>query len=251
MESKVSKAWIALAGVLLLAIPLLGQIKIGDNLDLNANGTISAGYSGTYGNEITSSHGLGFGGTAAFAGFYYNPNFLSFNVNPYYNQSRSNSNFGSVTDASGVTLSSAIFSGSHFPGSVNYTTSYNNTGNYGVPGITGLNTNGNAQSFGVGWGALLPGLPTLTAGYQQGSDNYSIYGSNQSGNSHFRSLFLNSNYSIAGFNLGAGFSDGTSHALIPGVLLDGKEQTSNSDSKNYNFSFRTPPPLAWQLFQFV
>lgn len=236
MGSKVSKAWIALAGVLLLAIPLLAQIKIGDNLDLNANGTISAGYSGTYGNEITSSHGLGFGGTMGLAGFYYSPNFLSFNVNPYYNQSRSNSNFGSVTDASGVNLSSAIFSGSHFPGSVNYTTSYNNTGNYGVPGITGLNTNSNSQSFGVGWSALLPGLPTLTAGYQQGSENYSIYGSDQSGNSHFRSLFLNSNYSIAGFNLGAGFSDGTSHALIPGVLLDGKEQTSNSNSKNYNFS---------------
>ena len=183
MRSRISRVWAAVAGVFLLASPLLGQLKIGDNLDLNANGTISAGYSGTYGNEIGSSHGLGFGGAAGLSGFYYNPNFLSFNVNPYYNQSRSNSTFGSVSDASGVTLSSAIFSGSHFPGSVNYTTSFNNTGNYGVPGIAGLNTNGDSQSFGIGWSALLPGLPTLTAGYQQGSENYSIYGSNQSGNS--------------------------------------------------------------------
>ena len=226
----------AVAGVFLLVSPLLGQIKIGDNLDLSANGTISAGYSDTYGNEIPSSHGLGLGGTAGLSGFYYNPNFLSFNVNPYYNQSRSNSTFGSVTDASGVTLSSAIFSGSHFPGSVNYTAGFNNTGNYGVPGIAGLNTNGNNQSFGVGWSALLPNLPTLTVGYQQGSQNYSIYGSNQNGFSNFRSFFLNSNYSIAGFNLGAGFSDGTSHALIPGVLVDGQEQMSNSDSKNFTFS---------------
>jgi len=220
----------------MLATPLAGQITIGNDLAMRLNGTISAGYNGTYGSDIESSHGLGFGGTAAVSGYYYNPNFLSFNVNPYYNQSRSNSTFGSVTDASGVTLSSAIFAGSHFPGSVSYTTGFNSTGNYGVPGIAGLNTNSNDQSFAVGWSALFPGLPTLNVGYQQGSENYSIYGSNQSGNSHFRSFNLSSTYTIAGFSLGAGFSDGTSHALIPGVLVDGQETTSNSDNTSFNFA---------------
>ena len=69
-----------------------------------------------------------------------------------------------------------------------------------MPGVTGLNTNSNNQGFAVGWGAFLPGLPTLNVGYQQGSENYSIYGSNQTGNSAFRSFNLNSNYTIAGFN---------------------------------------------------
>ena len=232
----ICKAWITLAGVLLLVSPLLGQVTIGDNLSLNLNGAISANYADNYGNQIDSSHGLGFGGTAGLTGFYYDPKFVTFNINPYYNQSRSNSNFGSVTGASGVSLSSSIFSGSHFPGFVNYAASYDNTGNYGIPGIAGLNTNGNSQTLGVGWSELLPNLPSLSVGYQQGSQNYSIYGANQTGNSNFRSLYLNSNYSIAGFNLGGGFSDGSGRALIPGVLVDGQETQSNSDSKSYTFN---------------
>src|ERR1700744_5398336 len=201
-----------IAGVLLLALPSAGQIVIGDNLNLNANGTLSANYSGTYGNQIASTHGVGLGGTLGLSGFFYNPNFVSFNINPYYNQSRSNSNFGSITDASGVTLSSAIFAGSHFPGSVNYSSNYNSTGNYGIPGITSLNTNGDSNSFGVSWSALLPEWPTLTVGYQMGGSNYSLYGTNENGDSSFRSLFLNSSYSIAGFGLGGGISHGSSNA---------------------------------------
>jgi hypothetical protein len=236
VASRFHKSWILLGGILLVALPLAAQVTIGDNLSLGLNGTVSANYAGSYGNEIDSSHGLGFGGTAALSGFYYNPNFISFNVDPYYNQSRSNSNFGSVTDASGVTLSSAIFSGSHFPGSVNYTKAYNTTGNYGVPGITGLNTNGDSQSFGVNWSALFPDWPTLNAGYQQGSENYSLYGTDQNGNSNFHSIYLNSNYTIRGFNLGAGFADGSSRGLIPGVLVDGNETNSNSDTKSLTAS---------------
>ena len=236
MPYRIRNSRLALVVLVLLGTPLLAQVQVGDNLKLNLNGTVSLGYNDTYGNAINSSHGVGFGGTAGLAGSYYDPNFLSFNVNPYFNQSRSNSNFGSVTDASGVTLSSAIFNGSKFPGSVNYTAAYNTTGNYGIPGISAFDTNGNNQSLGVGWSALLPDLPTLNFGYQQGNQNYTLYGTDQSGNSNFRSIFLNSNYSIGGFNLGGGFSAGTSHALIPGVLVDGQETESNSETKNYSFT---------------
>ena len=91
------------------------QFTIGDNLDLTANGTINVGYNDTYGNDIDSSHGLGFGGTAALNGFFYNPNFVSFNINPYSNQSRSNSGIGSVSDASGVTLIPRSSAAATFP----------------------------------------------------------------------------------------------------------------------------------------
>src|SRR5664279_4546192 len=110
-----------LAAGVFLAGTLLGQVQVGDNLKLNLNGSVSVGYNDTYGNSVNSSHGVGFGGVAGLSGSYYNPNFLSFNVTPYFNQSRANSDFASVTDASGVNLSSAIFSGSKFPGTVNYT----------------------------------------------------------------------------------------------------------------------------------
>ncbi len=122
---------------------------------MTANGTINAGYNDSYGSDIESSHGLGVGGAAALNGFFYNPNFVNFNINPYYNQSRSNSGTGSISDASGVTLSSGIFGGSHFPGSVNYSTAFNSTGNYGIPGISSLNTNGNSQNFGINWGEFV------------------------------------------------------------------------------------------------
>jgi hypothetical protein len=233
---RICKTWFALAAVISLAAPLLGQVQIGDNLTMNLNGTVQVGYNDTYGSAISSSHGVGFGGTAGLSGSYYNPNFLSFNVNPYFNQSRSNSNFGSVSDASGVTLSSAIFAGSRFPGSVSYTAAYNTTGNYGIPGITAFDTNGNNQSLAVGWSALVPNWPTLNVGYQQGSQNYSLYGSNQTGNSDFRSIYANSNYTFKGFNLGGGVSTGNSNALIPGVLVNSQETNSTSDNTNYTFS---------------
>ena len=75
-----SKAWLVLAGLLLLVRPAFGQLTAGENLSMNLNGTFSGGYTGDYGNQIASDHGLTAGGTATFSGSYYNPNFLSFTV---------------------------------------------------------------------------------------------------------------------------------------------------------------------------
>ena len=97
-----------LIGLLLLALPAAGQITLGE-LSTTANGTISAGYTGDYGNQISSDHGLSVGGSGTFSGSYYNPNFVSFTVSPYLNQSRDNSAFQSISDASGVTASSNDF----------------------------------------------------------------------------------------------------------------------------------------------
>jgi len=220
---------------MLLALPSKAQISIGDNVSLTSSGTVNVGYNDTYGNLINSSHGLGFGGTAAFNGFYYNPNFLSFSVNPYFNQSRSNSGTGSVSDASGVALTSSIFGGSHFPGSVNYSANFNSTGNYGIPGINSLDTNGNNQSFGINWGAFVPGLPTLSVGYQMGNSNYYLYGTNESGSSNFNAFNISSNYTLAGWGLTGGFAHGNSDAVIPGVVIGGQNATATSDTTSYVF----------------
>ena len=235
---------IVAAAILLLAGAAFGQVKVGDNVSLNLNGQISSDYSGTYGNEIDSSHGVGFSGTAGLSGYYYLPNFFSFVVNPYFNESRANSSFGSVTNASGVTFSSAIFSGSRFPGAVTYSKAYNNTGNYGLPGLTGFDSNSNSQSLGVSWSLLLPKKPTLNFGYQRGSDTYSIYGSNENGSSHFQSLFLNSTYTVAGFGLSGGVSLGNSGGVIPQVIV-GKQGDVESvtHTKTYTFSASHRLPL--------
>jgi hypothetical protein len=228
--------------MLLLFFPSAAQVTIGDNLNLSSSGTVNLGYNGTYGNQINSSHALGFGGAAALNGFYYNPNFLSFNVDPYFNQSRSNSNFGSVSDASGIALGSSIFGGSHFPGSINYSANFNSTGSYGIPGITSLSTNGNNRTFGINWSAFLPGLPTLSVGYQMGDSNYRLYGTNENGNSNFKSFHINSTYNLFGFGLSGGIAHGTSEALIPGIIVGGENPKSNSDSTTYTISASHPLP---------
>ena len=141
-------SWLAQAGLLLLASPVSSQVKIGE-LSTNLNGTLATGYAANYGNFASSNHSWTAGGAATFSGSFYNPNFLSFNVGLYLNQSRANSNFQSISDASGIDVTSTIFGGSHFPGSVSYSKAYNSEGNYAVPGLSNYVTHGNSDNFSV------------------------------------------------------------------------------------------------------
>jgi hypothetical protein len=235
-------AFHGLTGLLLFVLPAVGQVQIGD-LSSNLNGIISAGYAADYGNDIESSHGLNLGGSATASGYYYNPNFISYNLSPYYGQSRANSNYQSISDSSGVNLSTAIFSGSHFPGQVSYAAAYNSEGQFAVPGLPNYTTHGNSDTFGINWSAFLPGLPSLTASFQRGSNQYSIYGDNSSGNSDFHSFSLSSAYSIAGFNLGASYNTGVSNSLVPEVFLGEQTGTINTDNSGFGVNVSHSLPL--------
>jgi hypothetical protein len=226
-----------LVGLLLLAPLAAGQITaLGDNLSMNLNGTVSAGYTADYGNLISSDHSLTVGGTGTFSGFYYNPNFVSFTVSPYLNQARDNSSFQSISNASGVNLTSSIFSGSHFPGSISYARAYNSEGNYAVPGLANYTTHGDSDTFGINWAANLPDLPTLSANFQTGSNQYSIYGTNDSGNNKYHSFGLRSGYRLDGFDLSGYFQDGSSHSLLPQALQGAQSQTATSSNSGYGFA---------------
>jgi hypothetical protein len=91
------------------------QVQLGDDLRMNLSGQLLAGYSASYGDQLPSNHAMNFGGDAVFNGSYYNPNFLNFSVNPYFNQSQANSSVQSLTDSSGITATVNLFSGSRFP----------------------------------------------------------------------------------------------------------------------------------------
>jgi hypothetical protein len=244
VKGRTGTAWKIVAGILALAGPLLGQVKVGDNVDLSANGTVSANYQDTWGNLVDSSHGLGFGFAGTVSGYYYDPKFLSFSASPYFNQSKSNSDFGSLTNASGIVLNSQIFSGSRFPGSVYYSTAYNSQGNFGVPGLPSFTTNGDNQNFGVNWSARVQDYPSLTVGYLMGDNHYDLYGTDQQGSGGFRNFFANSNYTVAGFALTGGFGLGNSHSSIPGVISGEAEQTGHSDNKDIFVSASHPLPWA-------
>jgi hypothetical protein len=224
-------------------VPAAAQIKIGDNVELTGNGNISAGYSDNWGNQTASSHGFNFGGVGTVGGYYYSPNFLSFTVTPYYNQNWANSTFQTVTDATGVALSSSIFAGSKFPGSVSYSADYNKEGNFAIPGAQNYVTSGSGQGLGIGWGANFGDWPSLSVGYSYGNSHYSVYGTNDQGSSHFDNFYVHSSYIWNNFNLAGGFNLNNSSAQIPQIFTNGQTETSTYDSKGYYFTVAHPLPL--------
>ncbi len=233
--------WMLQAGLLLLAWPVAAQLRFGE-VSSSANGTLSTGYTAGYGNMEGSNHGWTVGGEGAFSGSFHSPNFLTFNASVYLNQSRANSDFQSISDASGVNLSTNIFSGSKFPGSVTFSEAYNSDGNYAVPGLANYVTHGNSDTFGVVWSENLPDVPSFSAGFQMGSSQYSVYGSNDNGNNNFHSLNLHSSYKLDGFNMGAYYTNGGGHSLIPQLLtgqISGQIDTGNS-AEGFNASHELP-----------
>ena len=242
MAGSLRVAWVALAALLLSALPAVGQLQFGD-LSSNLNGSLSAGYTGDYGNQISSSHGWGVGGSGTLSGSYYNPNFVSFNVSPYLDQSRANSNYQSISDASGVNVSTSIFSGSHFPGAISYAKAYNSEGNYSVPGAANFVTHGNSDTFGINWSEALPDAPSLSAGFNMGSSQYSIYGAGDEGTSSFRSFHVNSGYRLFGFGLGAYYSTGESSSQAPELANILQETEIHSDNSAYGLNLGHAIPL--------
>ena len=218
------------------------------NTHLSAGGLFTVGYAGDYGNDIPSSHGLQFGASGTLNGYYYNPNFLNFSITPYYNQSKADSDYQSLTNASGVAATANFFTGSHFPGSVNYRYDYNSTGTFGLTGAPNFTTQGTGQGFGVNWSALFPGWPTLSVGYQQGSGSGTLYGTNQESSSSQRLFNLHSTYHLAGFNLNAYYDHDTLNSVFPEFLTGEGEQVSNSSGQD--FGVGASRSLPWWNGQF-
>ena len=166
-EAILQVSWLVPLGLLVLRLSAHAQVDFGD-FKLSSNGTIASGYTADYGNQIISDHGWTIGGVANLTGSFYSPDFLSFNIGAYLNQSTANSQFQSITNASGVNASASIFGGSHFPGSINYSRAINSQGNYDIPGLANYVSHGNNDAFGVTWNENFPHYPTVSAAYQKG-----------------------------------------------------------------------------------
>jgi len=231
------------AGFLLLAYPAAAQIKF-DDFRANLSGNVSTGYSADFGNAAASDHNWLVGGDANLSGSYYTPNFVAYDADFYMNQSRANSNFQSITNASGINLNTTIFGGSHFPGALNYSKAYNKEGNYAVPGLANYVTDGNSDTFGVNWSENLPGMPAFSAGYQLGSSQYSVYGTNDEGTNAFHSINLHSGYTVAGFNTSGFYTEGNSKAEIPAIVTG--EVVTDTKSNNDAYGFNVNHILPWR-----
>ena len=211
------------------------SLNIGENTRLNAGALFTFGYQGDYGDAIPSDHGLNLGFDGKVSGYYYNPNFLSFTVNPYYDQSRADSDFQSLTGARGVNGTANLFAGSHFPGSVSYNYADNSTGTFGLVGQPNFTTVGKTQGFAINWSALLPNMPTLSVGYSQGSGHSTLFGTDQQDNSSTRLFNVHSNYTIAGFRLNAFFNRNSVNSDFPEFISG--DGSSNLRSTNHDIGF--------------
>ncbi len=241
---KVANHIIALAvlAMVQLATAQQQQLSIGENTKLNAGALFLFGYNGVYGDEIPSSHGLNFGVDGKLSGSYYNPNFLSFTAHPYYNQSRADSTSQSLTGASGVDASANFFTGSKFPGSVNYHYDTNSTGTFGLTGQSDFTTYGRSQGFGINWNAMLPDWPSLSVGYSQGSGHSTLYGTSEETDASTRLFNLHSNYHIADFRLNAYFDHNSLNSKYP-QFLAGQESVQESSGHDFGFGAQHNLPL--------
>jgi hypothetical protein len=230
--------------------PAYAQLQVGDDLKVKVGGLFTAGYQGVYGDssQIESSHGLDFGLNGNINGSYYNPNFVSFNIVPYFNQSQANSSFQSITGASGVSATANLFNGSHFPGSITYRNDYNSTGTFGLVGQPNFTTHGHGDGLGVAWSALLPNLPTLSVGYSQGSGSGEVYGTSQETGTDTKLFNVRSSYAIEGFHLNGFFDHNKLDAKYPAFLAGEQESVSNTSGHDFGFGTNRNLPINGSFF---
>ena len=232
----------------MLAAPAWAQVEVGQNTSLSLSGDLGFGYDGEYGNQTGSSHGTSLNGDAVLQGYYYNPKFVSFFVDPIYNRSQANSGQGSITDASSINVGVNIFSGSHFPGSISFGEGFDSSGIYGfgtTPGLT--TTSGKSHSFGIGWAELIPGAPPLSVQYSQTASSNSIFATDQEDHTSTKSLNMFSNYKLAGWYLGGRFTNIRTHTELPSVITDEGSETGDTDATAFSANANHKLPLRGSL----
>lgn len=236
-----------MALVLALGVMLAGrgfaQLEIGSNTNLTLSGDLGFGYNGNYGNVVGSSHGTNLNGDAVMQGYYYNPKFLNFFVDPIYNRSQANSGQGSITDASSVNVGANLFSGSHFPGTVSFSQSFDSSGNYGYGTTPGFTTTGNSHSFGLGWAELIPGAPPLNVQYSQNASASSIFGTDEEDHSDSKNLNVFSNYKLAGWYMGGHFTDTWTNTALPSAITGDEPISGETNGKVFSFNGSHKLPL--------
>jgi hypothetical protein len=227
---------VAILALFLLALAprASAQLRAGETTT-SMSGSVTAGYSDDYSNFAGSDHGIIFAGNADVSGSYYSPNFLSFEVLPYYNQSRVNSNYQSIFSSSGVGASAQLFSGTPYGGSISYSAAFDSSGNFNLPGVANFTTRGNNDVFSVTWGAHPHDLPSLNFSFSNANSNYSIFGTNAQGTVHSNAFSVSSGYQVAGFNLNGGYQYSDSKALTPELLSGELPLNTNTGTNSLYF----------------
>jgi hypothetical protein len=223
-----------------------GQGTAGNNLKMLMNGSLGMVYAGNYGNHIGSSHSLGIGVNGTLEGYYYNPQFINFQVRPYYDRAQFNSESQAITRGTGMDGSVSVFGGSHFPGTVSYGRNFNSNSEFRIAGVPSVLVDSSGSNLGVSWGALFNGFPTIQASYSIADSTSTMLGTTDRSKSSSRSFNLNSNYNLGGFNLQGRLGHYNMDLLSPSFLT--VESTSSTASvTNYGVTASRRLPLSGSL----
>jgi hypothetical protein len=226
--------WLAVL-VLLWALPSAAQAHVG-GLNFSAAGDLMLGYSGDYDNQGGSDHTVGLSGAGTVSGYYYVPQFLSFNVMPFYNRSQNNSTSQSIFDSSGYTANVNLFSGSRSPVGISFSQGWDSSGLFGIPGVAGLISKDSYRGFSIGSGISFLNLPSLSFGFSDGDSSSSVVGSDTTSSATTRTYNLGSSYRIRGFSLVGGFIHTNTDSNLLGALADGETENSSSSSNSFSIS---------------
>jgi hypothetical protein len=238
---KVGKSLIT-AFVLLFAMTAAAQLEVGDNVKMNLNGDLGFGYNAASGNsDINSTHSYGLSGSANLTGYYFHPNFLNFQVRPYFDRSQVSSDSQAVTRSEGLGATAGFFGGSRFPGSISYGKDFSSNSEFRLAGIPSLLGNSSGQNFSIAWSELMPRLPQVTVSYALGSNEASIDGLSPN-HSSGKNLNLNSSYQILGFSLQGNLSHNTNSFETPQYFTNEAFKSGGSGT-TYGLSAQHVLPL--------
>ena len=237
---------IGLALLLACVHPASGQTTVDDKLKMTLNGSLGVNYADSFGNYINSSHSLGLAANGTLDGYYYNPNFLSFQVRPYYDRAQSNSESQTITRGSGVGSSVSLFGGSHFPGSISYGKDFSSNSEFSVAGVPSVLGNSSGSDFNISWSALFEGLPKLYASYMITDSTSTLLGTTSESKTTSKNFNLNSNYELAGFSLHGNLNHYNTSFLSPSFLT-ATTISDTTSSTNYGVTANRRLPLSGSL----
>jgi hypothetical protein len=230
--------------VLMCALTARAQMEVGDKISMRLSGNLGYGYSGSFGNaDFQSNHGQGVSGNAALSGYYFHPNFLSFELHPYYERSASSADFTNVSRGTGVGGSVSIFGGSHFPGSVGFGLDKSSETQSGIAGIPSVFGDSSGKNLSLTWNALVPKWPQLWTSYYINNTSGSILGTTVDSHSANKNLNLSSSYDIKGFNLRANLAR-YSNAFDSPDYLTGSSINASGAGTNYGASMQHRLPMS-------
>ncbi len=240
--------------LLLCSAAASAQITVGENLNLSLDGGLGYGYNGSFGNELdTSGHNQGFSGNADLTGYYFNPNFISFQFRPYYDRNQANTETQSVSRGTGFGASANFFGGSHFPGSISFGRDFSTNSEFQFAGVPTVAVDSSSQTFAITWSALLPKWPTLTATYSVGSSTSELLGAESHNSS--KNLNLNSSYELGGWNLHGTFNHNSGDFSVPAflsaeVITGGGSGTSYGLSASHRLPWKGSFGVSWSHASF-